>query len=82
MIKNLTQHGNSKAIIIDKALLLAAGLDENSIFQITINPNGGIIIQSVPEVKKPDAHKKNVDATLKKHKKLFERLADRSTTPP
>lgn len=78
MIKNLTKHGNSKAIIIEKSMLAAAGLDESAIFQITINPNGGIIIQSIEKDKDRDreGHKKNVDKMLKKHSKLFERLAD------
>ena len=79
MIKNLTKHGNSKAIIIEKAMLVAAGLDGDALFQMTINPNGGLIIQSIETIEKEkdqEGHKKNVGKVLKKHSKLFERLAD------
>lgn len=76
IIKKLTQSGNSKAIVIDKALLQAAGLDENALFQIIINPNGGMVIQSVQPTNEKlvkSAFKK----VLKKNKKLLQRLADK-----
>lgn len=76
MIKSLKNHGNSKALIIDKALLMAAGLDENAIFQIIVNPNGGITIQSIEKDEKNELHKKNVDKVLDKHDKLFKKLAN------
>jgi antitoxin component of MazEF toxin-antitoxin module len=49
-VKHLVQHGNSKAIIIDKSILLAAGLDENCLFQIVVDSNTGVTIQSVKPV--------------------------------
>ena len=76
MIKSLTTLGNSKALIIDKSLLLAAGLDEKAIFQITIDPNGGMIIQSVKKLDEK-FHEKNVKNIIKKHSKLLKNLADR-----
>lgn len=76
MIKSLKDHGNSKALIIDKSLLKAAGLDENSFFQITINPNGGITIQSIQKDAESGLHKKNVNKVFKEHDELFRRLAD------
>ncbi len=76
LVKQLSQSGNSKAILIDKALLLAAGLDENALFGVTINPNGGLTIQSLestdPEIKKA-AFKK----VMKKNHDLLKRLSDR-----
>jgi len=50
MFKRLVKHGNSRAIVIDKNLLQAAGLQENASFQLIVNPNGGLLIQSVDEV--------------------------------
>ncbi len=50
VIKRLVQHGNSKAIVIDKSILQAAGLDENCLFQIIVHSNTGITIQSVKPV--------------------------------
>jgi hypothetical protein len=34
-------------LIIDKSLLAAASLDDDALFSITVNPNGGLTIQSV-----------------------------------
>ena len=76
MIKSLTTLGNSKALVIDKSLLLAAGLDEKAMFQITVDPNWGMIIQSVKKLDE-DFHKKNVKKIIKKHSKLLKNLADR-----
>lgn len=77
MIKSLTQHGNSRAIIIDKAILQAAGLDEDkALFQITVDPNGGIIIQSVKAVNE-DLHKKALREILKENDALMKRLSKR-----
>lgn len=47
MIKRLIRHGRSRAIVIEKKLLEAAGLSEDALFQITLNPCGGLIIQSL-----------------------------------
>jgi antitoxin component of MazEF toxin-antitoxin module len=76
VVKHLIQHGNSKAIVIDKELLKAAGLDENTLFQIVVDPNSGITIQSVKPMD-DNAFRKSFDTVLKKHDKLFKRLADR-----
>jgi antitoxin component of MazEF toxin-antitoxin module len=76
MIKTLTKLGNSKALVIDKATLKAAGLDENAVFQIIIDPNGGIIIQSVKNTD-IEKHKKNVKSVIKKRSKMLKRLADK-----
>ncbi len=76
LVKHLVQHGNSKAIVIDKAVLQAAGLDENSLFQIIVDPNSGITIQSVKPLN-DNLFKNSLNKVLKKHDKLFKRLADR-----
>ena len=76
MIKTLTQLGNSRALVIDKAILKAAGLDENAVFQIIIDPNGGIIIQSLKNTD-VEKHKKNVKNVIKKRSKMLKRLADK-----
>lgn len=74
-VKNLVQHGNSKAIIIDKSILQAAGLDENCLFQIVVDSNTGVTIQSVKPVNsKFDEAKKHV---FKEYAGLFKKLSDR-----
>jgi hypothetical protein len=46
-IKRLTRHGRSWAIVIDKGLLQAAKLKPDAYFQLSLNPNGGLLIQSI-----------------------------------
>ncbi len=77
MIKQLIKHGNNSALVIDKALLDAAGLSEKTAwFQITVDPNGGITIQSVKAVN-PDLHKKAFRDVLKENDDLLKRLSKR-----
>jgi antitoxin component of MazEF toxin-antitoxin module len=76
IIKHLVAHGNSKALVIDKTLLQAAGLNENAAFQITVHPNG-LTIQSVSEEASPEEFKKAADKLLKSKHKLWKSLADK-----
>ncbi len=77
MIKKLIRHGNSKALVIDKALLQAAGLDEDTaLFQIIIDPNGGLVIQSV-KTDNDSLHKKAFREVLNENDALMKRLAKR-----
>jgi antitoxin component of MazEF toxin-antitoxin module len=74
-VKRLVQHGNSKAIVIDKAILQAAGLDENCLFQIVVDSNTGVTIQSVKPVNsKFEEAKKHV---FEEYADLFKKLSDR-----
>ena len=75
MIKRLIKHGNSRAIVVDKALLEAAGITEDTLFQISVNPSGGLVIQSVDGNKK-DILEERFEELNKKHSKLMQNLAD------
>jgi antitoxin component of MazEF toxin-antitoxin module len=74
-VKHLIKHGNSKAIVIDKSILQAAGLDENCLFQIVVDSNTGITIQSVKPVNSTFKEVKN--DVFKKYATLFKNLSDR-----
>jgi antitoxin component of MazEF toxin-antitoxin module len=77
MIKSLIHHGNSRALVIDKALLQAAGLDEDTaLFQITVDPNGGILIQSV-KAANDNLHQEAFRQVLKENDALMKRLSKR-----
>lgn len=77
MIKSLIHHGNSRALIIDRALLQAAGLDEDkALFQITVDPNGGILIQSVKAVN-DNLHQEAFREVLRENDALMKRLSKR-----
>ena len=75
MIKHLIQHGNSRAIVIDKSILQAAGLDDNALFQIVVDSNSGVTIQSVNPVNIKFEEAKNYVFT--EYEDLFKRLSDR-----
>lgn len=76
MMKHLVPHGNSKALVIDKTLLQAAGLTENTAFEITVHPNG-LTIQSVGDEASFEEFKKAGDKLLKSKRKLWKNLADK-----
>lgn len=75
MLKRLIKHGNSRAIVVDKAILEAAGISESALFQISVNPSGGLVIQSV-EDNKNDVFRENFEKLNKKHKQLMQNLAN------
>lgn len=74
-LKHLVKHGNSLALIIDKAHLNSANLDENSLFQI-VSDSTGVTIQSVQPVDEKSFQKAK-EHIFKKHAKLFKSLADK-----
>lgn len=76
LVKKLVQHGNSQAIAIDKQTLQAACLDENALFQIIIDPNGGLLIQSIKS-NNEDLVKKSFDKVFKKNLNLLKRLSEK-----
>lgn len=76
MIKHLVSHGNSKALVIDKALLQSAGLNEKTAFQITVHPNG-LTIQSISEEASPEEFVESAEKLLKSKRKLWKSLADK-----
>lgn len=74
-VKHLVKHGNSKALVIDKSILQAAGLDEDCLFQIVVDSHSGITIQSVKPVNhKFEEAKKHV---FSEYAELFKNLSDR-----
>lgn len=75
-VKHLIQHGNSLAIVIDKSILREAGCDENTFFQIVVDPNIGITIQSIKPIKEK-VFKDSLAKVISKHDKMFKRLSKR-----
>lgn len=75
MLKRLTKHGNSRAIVIDKAILEVAGISEDAVFQVSVIPSGGLVIQSVMDTN-INVFRKKFKELNKQHKKLMQNLAD------
>lgn len=74
-IKRLTKHGNSVAIVIDKAFLRASNLDENAMFQV-IADSSGIIIQSV-KPSDDESFSESLDKVLNKYAEVITSLSDK-----
>lgn len=72
--KQLTNCGHSKALIIDRSLLQEAKIDESTPFNISVNPNGGITIQSVKPLEKHLINQAAMDI-LEQRRALFESLS-------
>jgi len=75
MLKRLVKHGNSRAIVVDKAPLEAAGVSEDAMFQISVNPSGGLVTQSVANTNLDEFREKFKELN-KQHKQLMQNLAD------
>jgi antitoxin component of MazEF toxin-antitoxin module len=75
MVKTLTKHGNSLALVIDKPLLEMMRIDESTPLSVTMNGNC-LVIAPAPD----PARKKKFEAakrdTFKKYDKMMKRLAE------
>lgn len=74
-VKHLIKHGNSLALVIDKSVLKASNLNENSLFQI-INSANGVTIQSV-EPTDEKSFEETLKHVIKKYSKALTYLADK-----
>ena len=75
MVKKLTRTGNSVALVLDKELLEATGLDAGS--TVEVSTDGRVIVISPPE---DDKRSKKLDAILgkldRRYGKVFKKLAE------
>lgn len=75
MIKKLTRTGNSVAIVLDKPLLEALGLDENS--EVEVSTNGQIIVLAPkPDASRTRRLKRILDELDAEYGGVFKRLAE------
>lgn len=75
MIKNLQKHGNSHALVIDKALMEALGIDEDTPLQLTLS--GTTLVVSPVEVGLGEEDVRDAIAKLRpKYARMLKRLAE------
>jgi len=75
MIKTLQKHGNSHALVIDKALMEALGIDEGTPLQMTLN--GTTLVVTPVEVGLGDEQVADAVAELRpKYARMLKRLAE------
>ena len=75
MIKTLTAHGNSAALIIDKALLEILNIDMNTPLEI-VTDGENLIISPVRDDSQPDLVAKALEKVNVRHEKTLKKLAD------
>jgi len=74
MVKTLTKHGNSLALVIDKPILELLNIDADTPLSITTDGKSLIIVPADPKrAKKLDAAKRKIMAEWKD---VFKRLAE------
>ena len=77
MILRTIRHGKKNAIVLSDEILEEAGLSKTGNIQVTVNPTGGLLIQSVEETNKEDACLSAFKKIKRKYSRLFRNLADR-----
>lgn len=75
MIKKLTRTGNSVALVLDKPLLEALGLDENS--EVEVSTNGHVLVMTPrPNLSRERKLKRIIDEINEEYGGVFKRLAE------
>ncbi|MFP7754516.1 AbrB/MazE/SpoVT family DNA-binding domain-containing protein [Thermodesulfobacteriota bacterium B35] len=75
MIKNLTKHGNSLALVIDRAVLDLLKIDADT--PLDISTDGQVLIISpVRDAERQKKFKKALEKTNRRYGKALKKLAD------
>lgn len=75
MIKTLTKHGNSNALVIEKPIMEAMGITEDSPLQITVSGQS-LIISKADTGLGPERVRELTKKARKRYGKALKRLAD------
>ncbi|MBE0416370.1 MAG: hypothetical protein IBX63_01215 [Coriobacteriia bacterium] len=76
MKKRLVRHGNSRALVIDKALLEVMNLADDDEVQVAINGDQLIITPVRRSDERQERFEQAVERTLERYDGLFRRLAE------
>ncbi len=74
MVKHLTAHGNSAALIIDKAILELLHIDTSTPLELTTDGKS-LIVSPVGSVKRAQAFRTALEKVNKSHAKTLKKLA-------
>ncbi len=75
MIKKLTRHGNSMALVIDKGVLDLLNIDDNTPLEISTDGKM-LLISPVRDRKRKKRFEEALEKTNKKYGRALKRLAD------
>ena len=75
MIKNLTKHGNSLALVIEKPILDLLNADATTPFDITTDGQA-LVLTPVKDEKRREAFSRALEQTNKKYSNALKKLAE------
>lgn len=75
MVKTLTKHGNSMALVIDKPILDLLNIDDSTELHITTDGQS-LVISPVADKKRDARFKAAIGEMHKKYGKMMKRLAE------
>mgnify|MGYP001474914203 CR=1 FL=1 len=75
MIKNLVRHGNSVALVLDRAILELVKIDPSEPVEISTDGHR-LIVEPVQDVGRKKEFRAALDAVNRKHGKTLRRLAE------
>ena len=75
MIKTLKKHGNSMALVIEKPMMEALGITEETPLQVTVNGNALVVTPANAGVG-PERMKTVIKEIRKRYGPMLKRLAD------
>ncbi len=75
MIKTLKKHGNSMALVIEKPMMEALGITEETPLQVTVNGNALVVTPANVGVG-PERMKSTIKELRKRYGPMLKRLAD------
>ena len=74
MIKKLTKHGNSYALVIDRGIMDLLGINEKSALYVTTDGRN-LIISPADEKKKQEKFEAAVEKSFKRFSRMYKNLA-------
>lgn len=75
MIKTLQKHGNSRALVIDKALMELLGIQDDTPLSISTDGHN-LIVTPVRDPEREPAFQQALEAVNQRHGKALKRLAE------
>lgn len=75
MIKHLTTHGNSLALVIEKGILELLGINRKTSLRVTTDGNS-LIISPLKDSQREKKFKEALEEVNKRHSKTFKALAE------
>lgn len=74
MLKTLTRHGNSAALVIERPILELLNADLETVFDITTDGTA-LILTPVKDKSRPAVTRASIERIGKRYRKTFEELA-------